>query len=566
MPMSLGLGLGLTRAGGPSGPAAPSLAPIGSQILFWGDGVMSIAAAIGMRNIPTHVRYRLNARVLPSPAWMQCQSGGDMDTTFARIGPAMGQQADIAVMASQGHNDPLMSTDPDSDSTYWDKWKRNLDAWVTGHPNAKLIPVCGTLASDVAGETTASSFDGGISRRQRVWNLQTAYVAAKADARVFYIDFSSWVPSANASDTGNVHPNNAGGKSGGDIIFDAIDSKIVAATKDEVMELLRLGTYPNVSGTNLHPDVLLAGTTGTMAGTVTPTGEYATGQRITNNLTNGTGVGVLCAKDAATNPNFAYQVVTVTGTNGAENTIVMDDTGNITLTGALKGQYGFMAMDVVIDDGAGGTPKGVWHVSLALGSYGSIGANIASNSATGAPIAHPIDCAMMSSPLVIFGAGVFSSNPGLTVRFDDIALTTTRIKYSRPIIRLISTPSQSPARYIGDDTILTTNALLRATGTITDAGGGNLTIEPGSWCPYGITFTQVRTYKGGGSGGLDGQTNKGAGTLLYTINNPTVVANWVQAVLAADVAAADTLYVEVDGISSVGSSYTARTNTAITVS
>lgn len=484
-----------------------------------------------------------------------------MDTILARIDAAVDQQWDVPVFSSQGHNDALMTTDPDLNATILDKWKRNLDAWIGGHPNALLIPVCGTLPSNVAGETTASSFNPAISRRQRVYDLQEEYVAAKADDRLVYIDLSSWDPTTGADDTGDVHPNNAGGKSAADLIFAVIDPLVDSATKDEVADLFRLGTYPGLSGSNIHPDVLLAGTTGTKAGTPAPTGEYATGQRLTSNLTNGAGISLVASKDTSPDP-YDKQIVTINGTSAAENTVVMDDTGNITIPGATKGQYAVFAEEVIVDDGSGGAPDALWRILLATGSYGSTGGNQASDSATGAPIDYPIDAWFISAPKAIFGSGTLSANPGLTLRFDDIAMVNNRMVISRPCLYLLSTPNQSPAAYIGGDTIVGTNYQIRASGTISDASGGTLTLEPGQWAPYGLTFGNKRVYKGGTAGGADGQSGLGSGALLYTIS---AAGTWTQAVAAADVVAGDLLYVEIDAQSSVGGVATARSNTAVTV-
>jgi hypothetical protein len=494
----IGLGLGFSRR---RGTATPSLLPIGSQILFYGDGVFSENACPGLRCTSLWALIYLKGRVFPSPAWMQCGSGGDMDTIYARRASAIGQQADIPVFTSQGHNDLLMGTDPDVDATQWNKWTRNLDAWIAGNTTAGLIPVCTTIKSTVASESTIASV-GVITRAQRVNQLQLAYIATKAalDSRIIAIDtFAVYDPANMSSDpTNNTHPDKRGGYAlGFGTIGPAIDPYVTAKTKDEILDLMRANTYPGLTGTNFDTDVLLqGGTGGTKSGTVAPTGSYPTGKRITNNLTNGTSVAVACSIDSS-NPNYSKAVIAVSGTPAAEGTIVQDDTGAIAATGTTPAQYAAAAWGVTIDDGAGAAPTGFQSLLAAYGSFGSVGSS--ANDGTSLTLTHAIDTVLIAAPKPLFlSSGPLSANPALTTRWTATALTG-RVQMSRPTLHTVSTPTRSAPAYIGADTILSPNYQLRVTGTISQAAGGTLRLEPGAWAPYGLTeahFTYRAFWKG----------------------------------------------------------------------
>ncbi len=520
---------GAWRAGGGSS----SLASIGSQILFYGDGVMSEGAAAGLRNMPTVALLALNARVMPSPGWMQCKSGGDMDTIYARRDSAIDQQPDIFVIASQGHNDHLMENDPDTLSTYIDKWTRNADACKAGCPSSRFF-VCSTLPSTVVGETSTI--------RNKVWARQQAWATANG---AIYIATGEAFDPVTMSDDGT-HPNQLGGALGETVIAAAISPYVVAATKTEILDLLRGGTYPGFVATNLDVDVLLSGTTGTKSGTVAPTGNYATGKRITNNLTNGTSVAVTVSKDAQT--GYDRQIAVVSGTPASANTIVQDETGSTTLTGAWPGRHPIVGMGLVIDNGAGAAPTGLQALSLALGSYGSIG----SSAATTGTYQRAIDGIILAAPRCIFTGGAYTVNAALTTRWSNVALTGRTI-IEKPVLGWCDTRTRTRPCYTGADTISGANYLLRLTGTLA-SGAGTLRAEPGVWAPYGLTeadFTERRIYKGGSA-------TIGTGTLVATLTGSTWT--WV----TSGIIAGDTLWLEVDANNGVGATRTARSATVYT--
>lgn len=536
----------------------PALAPIGSQIVFYGDGTMSENGTPGFYDPCAWAMWYLNGRAMPSPAWMQAASGGDMDTIYARRSAAINQQADIAVFASQGHNDALMATDPDSDPTQWNKWVRNADAWIAGNPAALYIPICSTLPSTVANEAAASSLNPAITRRQRVWQLQQAYVTAKADARVFYVATGeAYDPTNMSMDTANfyTHMDARGGYAVGyATLGPAIGAKMVAATKEAVLSLIYAGTYPGLTGSNLHPAPTLAGAGGTKAGTIAPTGNYADLCRITNNLTNGTSVAVAVSK-GGTSPDT--QIATVSGTPAANNTVIQDVITQFGVT-STPGQYVLFALGLVVDDGAGGAPTGAMTYYAEFGgssNYAAIG-QLSAPSISSNGLANPIDTVLMVGPKAFYNSSTsFAGRPAYDIRWSNVALTGRTI-IDRPSMRIVSTRTRSAPGYIGNDTILGTNYTLRLTGTLV-AGAGTLRVEPGAWAPYGLTeadFAERRIYKGGGAG----NANIGAGTLVATLSGSTWT--WV----TSGIIATDQLFAEITVNNGIGSTVIQRSEAIYT--
>jgi hypothetical protein len=421
-----------------------------------------------------------------------------------------------------------------------------------------MIPICSTLPSTITNEGVASSANAALSRRQRVWQLQQAYVAAKADARIFYVATGeAYDPINMSTDTANfyTHMDARGGYAVGyGTLGPAIGSRMVAATKEAILAQLYAGTYPGLTGANLHPAPALSGTGGTKSGTVAPTGNYASLCRITNNLTNGTSVAVTCSKGGAT-PDT--QIVTVSGTPSANNTIVQDVITQFGVT-STPGQYVLFALGLVLDDGAGGAPTGAMTYYAEFGgsnnyaAMGQLGApSIASNG-----LANPIDTVLMVPPKAFYNSSTsFAGRPAYDIRWSNVALTG-RTVIDRPSMRIVSTRTRSAPGYIGNDGILGPNYTLRLTGTLA-SGVGTLRVEPGAWAPYGLTeadFAERRIYKGGGAG----NANIGAGTLVATLSGSTWT--WV----TSGIVGGDTLYAEITVNNGVGSAAVQRSEAVYT--
>ena len=546
----IGLGLSLNiNLVGAGGGAAPALAAIGSQIGIWSDGVMSEGACPGARNAFLWTLSYLNGRCLPAPGYMQGKSGGDMNTCLARLPYTTVQMWDIAVMGSMGHNDGLMNTDPDLDPTNTNLWKSNLIAFVAANPNAKYIPVCSTLPSQVGGETQAIY--------NKVWAIQQAAVTACADARVFYVAtgeaFNPATMIAGGGDT--AHPNVLGGYTAGYLtIGPAIGAKIVAGSIATIQGMLQNTIYPGLSGGQLYSTNTLVGVAGSKAGTVVPTGEVATSHTLTNNLTNGTSVTVLASKSPPDPATPSTQVIDISGTPSAQNTVIFGTTATISVTGSTPGQYALFAATLTFDDGTGAAPVGLVQFSADFGNFGIHGSSGALAGA-GADIGWPTTTLMMVPPKPFFGGnGPFAASPRVLTRHSVINNDVEKTINS-PTLHLISTRSQSPAQYIGGDSITGANYLLRLTGTLA-SGVGTLRVEPGAWCPYGLTnadFSARRIYKGSSA-------TIGSGTLVATLTGAT----WTWT--TSGISGGDTLWAEVDAISGTGSTHTERSATAYTAS
>lgn len=551
--------LGRIMGGGTSS-SSTTLAPIGSQVVFYGDGTMAENGAPAFRCPCTWVMWYLNGRAMPGPAWMQARSGDLMDDIYNRRSAAINQKADIAVFTSQGHNDSLLDTDPDSSPAAWNKWVRNADAWIAGNPNAYMIPICSTLPSTITNESAASSFNPAITRRQRVWQLQQAYVAAKNDARIFYVATGEAYDPLNMSvDSANfyTHMDERGAVAVGyNTLGPAISNRLTGASKESILSMLYAGTYPGLTGSNLDTNGALTGTGGTKSGTVAPTGSYADGKRITNNLTNGTSVAVACSK-GGTSPDT--QIVAISGTPAAENTIGQDSIAQITVT-STPGQYVLHSFGVVIDNGSGGAPVGAksFYASFAgSNSYGAIG-QISALSPVSGGLPAPVDTIMMVPPRAFYSSSTsFIARPEFYTRWTNTALTG-RTVIDRIGLRIVSTRTRSAPGYIGNDTILGTNYTHRLTGTLA-AGVGTLRVEPGAWAPYGLTeadFASRRIYKGGGAG----NANIGAGTLVTTLSGST----WTFDTTGAGIIAGDQLFCEITVNNGVGGNVIQRSEAVYT--
>lgn len=524
----LGIGLGLTVPRR----AQAALAPIGSQIVFWGDGTMAENSTPGLRCPITWTMFYLCGRVMPSPAYMQAGSGGDLDTFYARRMTAIRQKADIAVFTSQGHNDGLMSTDPDLNPAILNKWKRNLDVWIDGNSGAYAIPVCSTLGSTVSGETQASNANPGLTRRQRVWQLQQAYVEAKADRRIYYVATGEAYDPPNMSmDSGGfyTHMDERGGYAiGFGVLGPAIGARVVAATKEDVLQMLYDGTYPGLVGGNIDGFGSLTGSGGTKTAA---TGSYANGKVLTNNL-GGTSV-VTASKDVVAGRE--RQIVTITGTPAAEGNILQTATSNVVVS-ATPGRHALLSVGLAIDNGSGGAPVGLKGLQGAFGNYGIIG-RVQDSAGLSGPVANRIDTILMVPPKAFYSSSTqYGAKPACDTRWANAALTG-RTVLDRMSLRLIDTRTRSAPGYIGNDTIQNDTAKLSLTGTLT-SGAGTLRLEPGAWAPYGLTeadFMARRIYKGGGAG----NANIGAGVLMATLTGGA----WTWT--ASGVVAGDQLFAEI---------------------
>jgi hypothetical protein len=548
-----GLGLGgLTRG---SGGVRHSDVAIGSTIGVIGDGTGSDGAAASVRNGPNQMMLYLNMRACPAPMFNFCRSGDTFALMTARVPFFNSMKCDIVVVWSFGHNDALMTTDPDIDATQINAWKVLAQLIIDGNTGASKIFFCSTIGSSVAAEGNASSAVPAQTLAQRVRSLQQAWVLAKAlPDRIIYVALGEAYDPPNmspASDASKVHPDERGGYAlGYQTLGPAVGAHIVAKTKSEIQEMLRGGTYPNLTGTQFDTDVLMqGGTAGTKSGTNTPTGNVATGKNVTNNMT-GTSA-IVCALDTS-DPTFTVQTITVSGTPAAQSTFNWKDTASISITGSTRSQLVLTTWGVKFDNGSGSAPTGIHNYGGDFGNFGQYGTGTDLATGVTADLAYAMDTIIPTQGRPFFSsAGPFSANPQLTVRHSLVALTA-KFYVDRPQIHLPANRTKVSMMYLGTMPNASSNYVLRPTGTISQATGGTITVEPGWWNVYDpleTDFIERRIYKG-----VAGDTGIGSGTLIGTISGST----WSKTFIAGDVTTNDKIWVEVDGNNGIGSTYTAR--------
>lgn len=371
-------------------------------------------------------------------------------------------------------------------------WERNLDACISGlNSNCKIF-VCTTIKSNVSTETTGGDWQTAVNDAQKaaIEARQAIYGSriVLCDTYAAYNDPTNMSPSSDAS---RVHPDERGGYPIGLRMFNDADPIVATETKANILADVAAKPWRSA---NIHPDNSFSGTSGTRSGTVNPSGQWPVGQRITNNLTNGTSVDVSC-----TVPDSATAQAVLTGTPASEQSIVLDDTGSISLTGLVKGGFYEWREGILIDDGSGGA-AGIENIAMVGGSLGTTGSAASGAAVNSAPYSRKIDT-VLSAMLISFGVTQpVAINPALQVRYR-AAAQNSRIQISKPALFQTELEEYAPMYYIGNDTIFTTNFQYRVTGTgvsgsnITAATVGTLTMEPGAWSggneDWANAFTRV---------------------------------------------------------------------------
>jgi hypothetical protein len=489
-----------TNAGGTtsvrSAATDPARLALYSNIVFYGDGVSSEGACPGVRNWPSWALLFLGGRVLPSGAWMQAKSGGDLTTITARMHCATDQAPDIFVVTSAGHNDGLVSS---SYATYLPAWTAIVDGVIAALPSWAVIVVMLTLPSGVVAEATGGDW------RATLRAAQTAIVqdrrATHGNRIILFDPYAAqggfgpydYTTHANASD-GNVHLNAAGGYTVGRMFASLMTDRVVAASKDAVLADVSASAR---RGANVYGAWNLTGTAGAKSGTVAPTGNVATTHTLTNNLANGTSVAVVAAKIAQS--GFEQQQIDVSGTPAATNTVKFARSSNATLTGATPGKYFAFMTGLRIDDGAGGAAVGPTNFGLTFGSMGNLFSTADLGAWGLAAVPAAIDTVAVCPGKAMFGNDQTAIAPAAEFRFG-VASSDTEVVLDRWQVFELETLARRIPSYIGDDTIVGTNFQCRITGTGVTMTAGSLTgtvsaataatlrAEPGNWAGGGLSF------------------------------------------------------------------------------
>lgn len=581
--LTLSLG-GLTLGG--QGAVTPPLLSAGSTYGWVGDGLVANGAGVGHgpNNMQEMFQLVMGGRVQPVAVPNLGRSGSRMKTSNAgqnqyawvypyAIDALAAQTPDLFIIGPMGHNDGVLSTDPGSNTASGSTTSTVLQDWYdsvayayqkflayAGTSRTKFFCVVGSTPSTITGETTV---DGGQTddRRTRVWAAQEAYVNAlkASDNRVGFGDVSALIPPASYSaDSGSsyTHIDERGGIAYTNVVKAAVDPYVESKTLDEIMDMIAAGTYPLMGGSNLDSDSGLAGTAGTITGSQGMTGSIATSKTISN-TTGATGITV---GQTSTSGGRTKTVVTLAGTASGAGKVQIIDTSNVSIS-ATRGQYAMSGAIVR-------WPAGVFNMGSDLngGNYSLFiggGQTIGNNALVGAGTAEARVGLMMTTPFALF-SGSYNSKRAFSAYYRSGASLTGTIEFERPFAYLVSERTKHAPTYLGglvdanNALFMGTNQRLRPTGTISQASGGTITVEPGTWTPRGLTesdFATRRIYKGN-----SGNTAVGSGTLLATLTGST----WAQSFAAATVTTGDLIYVEVDVSNGIGGTVTVRSSSTVT--
>ena len=540
---ALGFGFGAQYRGNGGG---ASLLPLGTLFTAFGDGVMSETAAGGPKNAITRALAEMSGRILPSEAHNLCRSGDSFDIGYARLPYAVGQAPGLFLCGSRGHNDAIMGTDPAGAPgiALMAKWQRDIDYCVANLPLGTKIVCATTIGSQVSGESTYAA---------AVNALQKAYIAGLGDSRVVLWDAWAIYNHATASGLSHdsaasyTHPDDRGaramafGDGSNPGLYDIIDALVQAASKDEVYAWL--GTL----GTNFDTDYALAGGIGgTKSGTVAPTGDWPTGKRITNNLTNGSGVSVVCS--VIDQGSYKQGKAVVSGTPAATNTITMDDTASISATGSTPGRYFAPIVRVRFDDGAGGAPVGLQGWTINWSNFGSLSSTSDFSSSVSDGVGRVFDTIVVCQPQPTYASnGPMAANPVLGMRFSQTAIDT-EIIYDRPMLVELYTAARAQPCPVWKAGGFTANYVQRLTGTFSN--GQTIRAETGTWSGGGFSntgFAERKIYEGSA-----GDIAVGAGTLRATLTGSTW--SWT----AAGLTPGNVLWLDITVNNGVGAAVTER--------
>lgn len=489
--------------------------PVHSRIAVLADGILSGQnSASGPACGLYHAMEFINGRLKPCIGFdIGASSGETFASMRARIPQLIGQKPDVVVIHGS-HNDfnntythtvnPAWSSTWTTVDDYNAKFQAIINDIKTGLPNCIIVIITTVPSTTAAANETAGN-------RDIIWNYQRALHDGK---KIFVCDLGGTgaSPGYNPATFNHdgTHPNYLGGVYiGRTKLGPLLDTLVAPATIDE---LLNTRTAFGEFGADLYTlnEYQFAFTTGgQLAGTIAPTGQYADGKRITNNLTNGTSVSVVCSRDTTNAAAIQYSLIT--GTPAAANTVVEDEatspTSTVTLgiSSAVIGKYYELILLRSFDDGAGGAAD-VRSFAAAVGSFGSW--NVAASNANASQdydfafsqvVRTAPKCVYQNNPALI--SGNLNVNPAITSRLSNIA-QQTRLGRSRQILREVErtaygiptlienyvTGASDRLRIMG--TVGGTNALIASPGQI---AGGGLSFSP-EWRLNGVLVSSTWVY------------------------------------------------------------------------
>jgi len=439
---------GLTLGAGGGGGAAPTLRPVHTPIVFIGDGIGSVSAAPGRSNYPTLVLEGLNGRVRGTAGWNLHDSGDSMLLQLARSPFAWRQVAGyedaFILLGPTGHNDDVNSLGL---SAWLARWDACVDEIIDN--SVCSVVICQYFPStSILNESTYTA---------DIWAHQLARHGTEGGRVTVVARDATINPTAGVDTWDGTHPSESGAKKIADPIIAHLDAMVTAATVDDILN----ETSANVAmglGAIIHVNRALSGSGGSKTGTIPATGDVAASHTLLNNLTNGSGIGVL----ADNTTEAGTQAYAVAGTPAAANTSRLSS-ANTSITGSTPGRLVEWIGRVRIDNGAGAAPVGVRGFSMDMVNFGTLGSN-GNVSNQLADMTEVFDAVIRVPPSPPFGgAGPFNYQAQLTCRHSAVA-QTARVREDRPGFRYVDLLERSPPVYLGNDGVQAANYIARITG------------------------------------------------------------------------------------------------------
>lgn len=564
--MTADIGARLAAGGSPS----PTLLPAGSTWGWIGDGLVATAGGVGhgTNNAPHQFARLIGGRLQPVPVPNIGKSGTTIKTDIASnkafiypyaIDAMAAQCPDVFIIGTMGANDNLLSTNPGANAASGQTTNPYLQDWydAVNYAYTKFTTYVGSLF--VVVETAGSAKAGEATYAAQVRAAMNAHVAAMTalDSKVVYISLAAMTPASSYSfeSAGQyVHLDERGGYYIANAVFSALDTRVEAKTNDDIVDMIVAGTYPLMSGAQLDASTAMSASGGTITGSQGMSGAISAGKTISN-TTGMTGVVVSTALSGG-NYEIIAEFAAATAATG-DGKVMMQDTANITVA-ATPGQP--IRTGFLLRASAGFRNFGSeWNNNF--GFWGGGATSIANNALQGADETHALDGLifnnMLGTSVQTFGnSATFAGKRSFALFFKSGTAFAGTMKMRRPFTYKISNRTRTTMAYVGDIRDSGPNYVfsgtsggsrMRPSGTISNAAGGTLRVEPGSWNMFGLTeadFAERRFYKGG----TGGHAGIGTGTLIGSAMTGTT---WTQAFGAGVVAAADLVYVEItdrDGV------------------
>ncbi|HEX8382466.1 MAG TPA: hypothetical protein VF592_03725 [Sphingomonas sp.] len=575
------------------GAAGSALIPVGGTFAWVGDGLSAIDAGVGpgATNAPHQFQALMAGLVQPTALPVLAQSGTTIKTDDGSnrawimpvaINAAAAQTPDLFIMGSMGANDNVLATAPGVNPASGQTTNPRLQDWYDAVAYAyakfqayggKRFRVVATIASTKAGETVVDSGETQ-DRRTRVWAAQAAFVAALGggDSKVAFVGLTGMLPpSAYSSNTASsfVHIDQRGAYYIAAALKASLDGHIEAKTPAEIMDLIVAGTYP-LQGAQLDTDAALTGTAGTVTGPGV-TGTIATSKLIAN-TTGATGITVSQVGTAGGRTKTVVDFAAATPTT-ANGRLLLQDRLNMTIA-ATPGAY-------VMTGALMRASPGFWNfgsdfLGNNFGKWGGGAASLAApaspGASTGTPAqeaaASPMDTLVLTNPLPVYGSSTtFAGKRGFALYWPSGSTLAGSFEIERPFAHLVNERTRHAPAYLGDVMTIGGNRvatgagsvagvsapLMRLSGTVSQAAGGTVRLEPGLWTPRGLTeadFVGRHIY----AGGVAGQAGTGTGALIATLSGST----WTHMVAAGAVATGTVLYPEADVDNGIGGTVTVR--------